>query len=713
MNLMGHFWTFAKLSVLIMAVTVTLVILVDPIRDRVKFLRSTPRRVIRLWVMNCGVYLSFLLLFLPYCYDSVNWGDPHRYIRPVLLASYKSLRMFVMGVSFDELLKIVPAKETISRAVFSLYTVALYFTAPALMVGNVLSIFRDFTGGLYLRYFCRRRIFVMSDLNPQSLALAESIAQAEEADKDWIVFCSVSTKEEKQQHTMFREKHINAICLKKDVCHLKFRKKGEQITYFLIGGNETENTTLAKRLHEKLKNTPRKTAVRVFSADPITEYILDTLPYGDNVVSEKFEQLVTEAAEKSEFLPDLEKDFHKLLGNYSIRPVNHVELLVWDVLKGDSRKQLSEILNSGQDTVSITILGMGRYGVQFLKTAVWFYQRSGTRVEFNIFDIGGKNGDPMQRLKQECPGLIKNNPSTEDGDACYNIRFFDMDCFSFDVDEQPVAVQKRMERTDLVFIALGNDDADARAAKAMQTVFARIAAKAKTTVPFIYAVVHDKEKAANLNAAEIAVAGAEKRRLWYVGTQSNCYTYQKLICDMEKEEKQAFRYHLEWVKNQYQLRKCYEAAQNQDTSCEDLAACLAFKEELDQELQGKELKWGDADYFKDEDGNVDYNRLPELSLLKAEVKKYICGSYFRNSSIAKAVHKNALAQWEKNPKCEGHSPVCNCEHCISSRITEHMRWNAYMRAQGYQRGSLKDTTAKLHYDLKPWQELPCQTRYKD
>ena len=162
--------------------------------------------------------------------------------------------------------------------------------------------------------------------------------------------------------------------------------------------------------------------------------------------------------------------------------------------------------------------------------------------------------------------------------------------------------------------------------------------------------------------------------------------------------------------NEYQSK---EAAAQQDQTRQDLAECVAFQRELDQELKGKEPTWDDADYFKDDNGNVNYNGLPNLALLQAEVKKYACGSYFRNSSIAKAVHKNALLQWNDRPQCAGHSPVCNCENCISSRITEHMRWNAYMRAQGYQRSDQKNTAAKLHYDLVPWQELPCRTRYKD
>jgi len=91
-------------------------------------------------------------------------------------------------------------------------------------------------------------------------------------------------------------------------------------------------------------------------------------------------------------------------------------------------------------------------------------------------------------------------------------------------------------------------------------------------------------------------------------------------------------------------------------------------------------------------------------------------AYFRQSSQAKAIHKKALTKISHIMKTCSNGPICNCDICKVSRLTEHMRWNAYMRSLGYCRnskGSRRDSLAKLHPDICPWYELPCQERYKD
>ena len=55
---------------------------------------------------------------------------------------------------------------------------------------------------------------------------------------------------------------------------------------------------------------------------------------------------------------------------------------------------------------------------------------------------------------------------------------------------------------------------------------------------------------------------------------------------------------------------------------------------------------------------------------------------------------------------------CRCPLCLS-RITEHMRWNTYMRVKGYRYGKEKDDMAKIHDDLLPWEQLLQKEKQKD
>ena len=44
---------------------------------------------------------------------------------------------------------------------------------------------------------------------------------------------------------------------------------------------------------------------------------------------------------------------------------------------------------------------------------------------------------------------------------------------------------------------------------------------------------------------------------------------------------------------------------------------------------------------------------------------------------------------------------------------EHMSWNAYMRSEGYVYGAKRDSTAKVHPDLVPFDELDEKEKLKD
>ena len=731
------FWFFGSLSILVTAVTTVLVLFVSPLlkfilkslnclEDAKKLQQKLQEmifpglnlRLSRLHLMTAGIYIAVLLLFLPYCYNLTNfWGDDHLYIRPALMALFKTFRVFVFGVGFDDFVEIVPSAPSVLRAIFSLYTIALYFLAPLLTVGNVLSLFRDLQSRIYLRLFCRKNVFVLSELNDHAMALAESIAKDKKNDGARIVFCGVT----KQQRELLREKWIDAICLKKDVCDIRFRKKGGLLRFFLISDNATRNTTQAVRLNELQKKSKRKTSVYVFSADPATDYILDTLDLGENLLSPTFDQVAKVPAGGALRLPDSEEEYGKMLGNFSIRRIDPVQNLIWDVLKGNNyadyisiQKTVNEC-KTAPKVLSLSILGMGNHGTQLLKTAVWFYQRKGVRVEVNVFDMGGANGDAQKRLKQECPELVEERPKDEDTEdnGCYDIKFFSTNCFSSDFDALLQNDYSRMTRTNLIFIGLGDDDANIRAAKTMQMVFARITKKESTPMPFVYAVVHNKEKATTMNAAQFDEKGNPISTLRFVGAHSSCYSYEKLK-EADTLEKRAFKFHVEWAVKENQLRHCYEDGSQEVSERDDHKLCKDFRRDVFAEYGNNPTDWGDADYYDGEKEAPIYDGPVKTDTLKKKVAQYICSSYCRDSSLAKALHKEALRRCGIKTVCELNSPVCTCDDCTSSRITEHMRWNAYMRALGYRKTDGEpDKTAKLHNNLRPWSNLPVRVRFKD
>ena len=59
------------------------------------------------------------------------------------------------------------------------------------------------------------------------------------------------------------------------------------------------------------------------------------------------------------------------------------------------------------------------------------------------------------------------------------------------------------------------------------------------------------------------------------------------------------------------------------------------------------------------------------------------------------------------------NPVCECEDCMNRRISEHMRWNAYMRIRGYRHGKKRNDRGMVHPELRPFANISYLERFKD
>ena len=156
--------------------------------------------------------------------------------------------------------------------------------------------------------------------------------------------------------------------------------------------------------------------------------------------------------------------------------------------------------------------------------------------------------------------------------------------------------------------------------------------------------------------------------------------------------------------------------------------------------------WNDNNYyFKVNEKKRDFDR-PDVKALIQEMEKFTRVEYFRRSSIAKAIHKRMISrcfeeyftvleeqiaqqraqqisedqEWSifvQNYNHPCYLPegilVCDCVQCTTKRISEHMRWNMYMRTRGYVGADYRNDRAKVHNDIKPWHELMLSEQYKD
>lgn len=663
-----------------------------------------------LHLFTAGVYGAILLLLLPVECGEAVWQDPPPllWFRALLLSVPEAVRAFVLEGDFATMEAVLPADGSLASVTLRTYGVCLYFLAPLLTFGNVLLLFASTMASLRLRFCGKRDICVFSAENEASVVLAESIYRESRAGRPLLVFAGLA-QEGEDGALRQRARDIGSIFLKKAPASLTIGKRSRCIEFFLLADQEEDNIEQALQLRKRYGDGRHRVCVFVGAASERADLLLDyqpqSKPFPDKVGAEKLRDLTGGILYKDV----LDRVDSALFGNFSMRRVDADHALVMDVLTRRNYADYEAIYRAAEAdrTVSVLVLGMDRTGVEFLKTAAWFYQRYGYRVEFNVF-CGGEDEWTEARLRRSCPELFLNFDPTS-GEACHDIRFFaDTDPASRDFEElfwsDSDGVRERLGRTKLAFLSLGEDERNLDAAVALRSLFDRLRGETRGSagvqpIPYIYCVV-GSDKLTECLSAEQGLQNWKEERLHIdvVGAFAERYCYARFRQIREKEL-EAFPLHLDWLRKEAQLHMVYERAVREHT--QDY-----FRREIAEEMESGSFAWNDGAFFEDEACTV----VNTKSLLR-EAVKYMCYGYYRRSSIAKLEHKAAVSRFR--PDTRSHGPVCNCDACREQRITEHMRWNAYMRSMGYRRGEARFDRAKVHNDLKPWDQLPCRERYKD
>lgn len=700
-----------------------------------------------LQTFTLGVLIAGMILFIPIFWkESTDGSLPENVVYTFLKSLTEGMRLFLLDIKHGEL-------EEFSLTWPNFYNIFLCVLAPILTFSNVLSFFGSFVGSVRLKLCMLRRVFVMSELSVQSLALAKDIRSRKTGLlPPMIVFASVT-----EDHPLREQaRQLNALCLKREITDLGLSPVGRRVEFFLLGEDESVSVSRATQLRKKHGRKPRSVYVYVYARAAYADSLLCEDPRRKPHLNRKF-------------LRRIRRDQEALFTgdqwmNAPIRPalslqifrLDPVDILVKEVLTAKDHAHYKALMpqvpeeeaeeeallakNSPEKTISIVVLGLGRYGTHFLKTAAWFYQRNGCRVQIDAFDLGTENGDAEARLKLSCPELFTKNNLQIPGEAACSIRIHkDVDCLSKAFGDR---VEKDLKDTDLVFVALGEDDLNIQTAINLRTLFER-QGRSSEKAPYIYAVIYDDVKLSNLHAGQmddclLAEDSKSNYHIFFVGTLTTQYSYARVEKFLQ-QEKDALKVHLNWARKERQLHWLYTLELSGDVpEGVDKAACKAFREALDKECGrlGKPLVWYDGtaapdstwkrtlwDAWDDLLLRLESRRKGEkapaetleanIDAMKASIWEYFSKPYSHNSSIATAEHKAASRAAGYVPT--GHFPLCKCLRCEDRRITEHMRWNAYMRACGYieKESGGKEILAKRHPDLKPLSQLPLREQYKD
>lgn len=440
-----------------------------------------------LHVLLAGFFLAGLILSVPphfalYAKESAGvW-------KIAVLSVQKAIRVFGADSMYDVVFDTVGSAPAYLADAYVILTLTVQFVAPLLTFGFLLSFFKNLSA--YVRCFLsfRRDMYVFSEVNESALLLAADIR--ENHPKCRLVFCGGTESDSLREQVQV----LGAVCFKKELgsVNLAWHSKKSHLYFFTISENEKNNVELALGLIDRYRQR-----------DLTDLYVFCTTVEGEML------------------LAGVDK------GHVRVRRVNQVRSLINRILLEEGTAIFDRAVvceASGEKQISAVIVGMGTHGTEMLRALSWYCQMDGYRLKITAFDR-----DPLaeKRFAALCPELIspQYNGVTVPGEAQYTIKIYS----GCDVQTSDFT-EKIAQLTDAtyVFISLGSDEANLRAAVDLRMRFERNGAK-----PRIHAVLRSN---ANRDVLEQAHNSAGQHYgIDFVGDLQTSYS-ERVIIDYEVEK---------------------------------------------------------------------------------------------------------------------------------------------------------------------------------
>ncbi len=336
--------------------------------------------------------------------------------------------------------------------------------------------------------------------------------------------------------------------------------------------------------------------------------------------------------------------------------VNDIQSLIYHNLDVHGLRlfQNARSVSDTERVISAVIVGLGKYGIEMMKALTWFCQMDGYKIKINAFDIDEHAREHFTNL---CPELMseKLNGREIPGEARYEINIHG------GIDSNSLAFADALaEITDAtyIFVCLGTDEDNLATAVRIRSLCERVRGTHDSFTPDIETVIYDPNIRNTMGVK------------WDEGAE------EENIDGVTNFKKQS--YHLHMIGD---LKHFYSVATLIDS-------------ELVEAGKQVHLRWGDESEF----WKFEYNY---------------------RSSVAKAIHERLRAKI--NLDIPGASKDWNSrtqDEKLAIGKIEHVRWNAYMRTEGYQFSGNKEKTSrndlgKLHHNLVPVTELTDEDLRKD
>ena len=394
--------------------------------------------------LGAGVFLASVFACFPAMYLSDQAGFA------VAMSISHSIRMFVVDTGVSDILDLLPG-DTLGGFFYpyKVLVCLLYLMAPVFTLSVVLRYFSNFFEHFRLLLRGKQDLYIFSDLNARSLEIASGLWQASKKNKrkTGIIFCRSNEKDELNTELEENARELNAVFVPGEMHHLRLNNKKRYISYFYISDDDEnnidntllmiDNMTSGSSWCESGKLNQRNTAVYCYAANSEAEILLD-------------------AKEKEDLRVVLMDD---------VRDAVYEQLYRYPLYTGvkmpeENDKEGEHHTGGGiaGEKISLLIVGGGKAGTEFLKTAVWCGQMKDFELDIHMIDIKGNL--IRKQLKEECPELFKK-------DTGYNIDIHKANVFSNMTEEY----LDTLDDISYCVVCLGEDDNNIRAAMLLKKYY--------------------------------------------------------------------------------------------------------------------------------------------------------------------------------------------------------------------------------------------------
>lgn len=447
-----------------------------------------------------GMFLAVYIGLIP-TFTAALEGEPGYLLKLGMFDVLQTIQVFTVNVGGDFILDNISSSATQISEPYSAYMTCLFFAAPLLTFGFLVSLFKNTLENLSYRLHFWGDVYVFSELNEKALLLAQSL-RANHKDAQ-IVFTNVDRDEgDVTSEYVESAKELSALIFTKDIVSVDFSfhsPKGS-ITFFVISEKEGDNLIQSLKLLSRY-NTRENTQLYVFSTGTEGELLLSN-------------------ADK---------------GKIKLRRVNEVRSMVYRYLY-DAGSELFESAYTdanGIRQINAAVVGLGKTGMEILKALVWYCQMDGYQLTVHAFDRDELAQDKFAAL---CPELMssKYNGICVPGETQYTIHIHS----GVDVATKTFADRyMAMGHQTFAFVCLGDDEDNINCAANLRMLSERCGSH-----PVIRTVVQSTEESEALLG--ICNYRGQPYGISPIGDLENAYSEEVLMGS--ELEKLALERHLKW-----------------------------------------------------------------------------------------------------------------------------------------------------------------------